>query len=292
MRILVTGAAGQLGQALRGVLEPRHEVAWTDREELDVRDLSAVRAFVREQRPAAIVHLAALTDVDGCERHPEIAFEVNSLGGRYTALAAREAGARLLLVSSDYVFDGRLERPYREYDNPDPVNVYGWSKLHAERALRELGGDSVIVRTSGLFGAGGRNFPEAILQATRSGAAVEVVRDQICRPTYAPHLAAAIGLMLEARNPGTYHVASAGEASWFEFARAVVAAAGRDPALVIPITSDRLGRPARRPAQSVLDTRAYELTFGQVLPSWSEGLAEFLALRKTPAGGGTAEERS
>ena len=279
MRLLVTGAGGQLGESLRGVLEPRHEVVWTDLEDLDVRDLGALRSAMSEHRPAAVVHLAAITDVDGCERRPEAAFEVNSLGARYAALAARECGARLLFLSSDYVFDGGLSRAYREYDDPAPLNVYGWSKLHGERASRELGGDCYVVRTSGLFGPGGRNFPEAILRATEGGSAVDVVDDQVCRPTYAGHLAEAVAVLLESANFGVYHVASAGETSWFDFARAILAAAGRDPRLVRPIASERLGRPARRPRRSVLDTRAYELTFGRVLPAWAEGLAEFLAAR-------------
>ena len=279
MKLLVTGAGGQLGQSLRGALEPRHDVVWTDLEDLDVRDLQAMRAAALEHRPAAILHLAALTDVDGCERRPETAFEVNSLGARYAALAARECGARLLFLSSDYVFDGRLERAYREYDDPRPLNVYGWSKLHGERASRELAGGCYVVRTSGLFGPGGRNFPEAILRATEGHTPVDVVDDQVCRPTYAGHLADAIAVLLESPNLGVYHVASAGETSWFDFARAILQSAGRDPRLVRPIPSERLGRPAPRPRRSVLDTRAYELTFGRVLPSWSEGLAEFLAAR-------------
>ncbi|MFH1144043.1 MAG: dTDP-4-dehydrorhamnose reductase [Candidatus Eisenbacteria bacterium] len=279
MKILVTGAAGQLGQALRSVLEPRHAVSWTDRDELDVRDLAALRAWVREQRPEAIVHLAARTDVDGCEGQGEIAFEINSLGTRYAALAARESGARLVFLSSDYVFDGAQARPYLEYDDPHPLNVYGWSKVHGERAVRELAGDHFIVRTSGLFACGGCNFPEAILRAAGEGRAIEVVDDQICRPTYAPHLAEAVGMLLESTCFGTYHVASAGATSWCDFARAILSEAGLDPSLVRPIPSGRLGRPARRPAQSVLDTRAFELTFGRVLPSWREGLGEFFASR-------------
>ena len=279
MRILVTGAAGQLGTALRPVLDARHEVSWTDREEFDVRDLSAVRAWVAELRPAAIVHLAAAADVDDCERHPEVAFEVNALGARYVALAAREAGAKLLLLSSDYVFDGSLGRAYREFDDPHPLNVYGWSKLHGERAAREAWSETIVVRTSGLFGGGSRNFPEAILRATSGGQEVGVVTDQRCRPTYAGHLAEALRILVESPFPGTYHVASAEATSWHDFARAILRAAGRDPRLVRPIVSEQLSRPARRPPNSELDTRAFELTFGHALPSWREGLPEFLASR-------------
>jgi dTDP-4-dehydrorhamnose reductase len=138
MKILITGAAGQLGQALRLELEPRHEVLTTDLEDLDVRDLSALRAYVSAERPDVILHLAALTQVDVCEQRPEAAFEVNTLGTRYVTLAAREVGAELVVLSSDYVFNGRTSSPYREYDNPDPINVYGRSKLGGERAVTSL----------------------------------------------------------------------------------------------------------------------------------------------------------
>ncbi len=283
MRILVTGAAGQLGRAMRTVLSGPHEVTWTDQEDLDVRDAAAVRARVRAERPAAIVHLAALTQVDACESAPEPVLQVNTLGTRYVALAAEEVGARLLFTSTDYVFDGTLGRAYSEYDSPHPLNVYGWSKLHGERIVQSLVRRHFVVRTSGLFGVGGANFPEAILRAAATGA-VQVVADQVCRPTYVADLAAALGIILASENYGIFHVASCGETSWFEFARAIVAAAGGDPALVKPITTEQLARPARRPAQSVLDTTAYETTFERALPHWRVGLQTFLHLR----GGGEA----
>lgn len=279
MKILVTGAGGQLGEALRRALEPRHEVLWTDREELDVRDLAAVRDCVQSERPAAILHLAALTQVDACEGMPEMAFEVNSLGARYVALAAREAGARLLFVSTDYVFDGRQARPYAEYDTPRPLNIYGWSKLHGERAVEALVERHFVVRTSGLFAPGHACFPEAILRAAESGS-VRVVTDQTCRPTSAAHLAAAIGGLIESEDYGRFHIASAGPVSWYEFARAILTEAGLRRVRLEGIASAELGRPAPRPAQSVLDTHAYELTSGRVLPHWREGLAEFVAQRR------------
>jgi dTDP-4-dehydrorhamnose reductase len=279
MKILVTGAAGQLGDALRRVLEPRHAVLWTDREELDVRDLAAVRACVQSERPEAIVHLAAVTQVDACEGMPEVAFEVNALGTRYVALAARQAKARLLFVSTDYVFDGCERRAYREYDTPRPLNIYGWSKLHGERAVECLVSRHFIVRTSGLFGAGRPCFPEAILRALASGGRVPVVQDQVCRPTFVGHLAQGIGEILESEDYGRFHVASAGETSWFDFACAIAEAAGYRRTSIEAITSAALARPAARPANSVLDTHAFELTFGRVMPHWRDGLTEFLAQR-------------
>ncbi len=276
MRLLVTGANGQLGQALRASLEPRHEVLWTDLDDLDVRDLAGVRGFIGEHRPQAVLHLAATTQVDACESRPEATYEINALGTRYVALAAAEAGAELLFVSTDYVFDGRSPRPYLEYDDRAPLNVYGRSKLYAERAVVAILPRHYIVRTSGLFGPGGRNFVEAILAARARGERLRVVRDQFCRPTYAAHLAEALRRIVGSGNYGTYHVASAGETSWFDFARAILAEAGHDPAGIEAITSEALRRPAQRPANSVLDTRAYELTFGHALPNWSEGLRVLL----------------
>jgi dTDP-4-dehydrorhamnose reductase len=277
MRILVTGANGQLGQALRAALEPRHDVMWTDLEDLDVRDLAGVRGFVGEQRPEAVLHLAATTQVDACEARPEATYEVNALGARYVALAAAEAGAEMVFISTDYVFNGRAGRAYLEYDDCDPLNVYGHSKLYGERAVTTLLARHYVVRTSGLFGPGGRNFVMAILAARARGEHLRVVRDQICRPTYAEHLAEAIRRIVGSGNYGTYHVASTGEASWFEIARTILAEAGFAAYEVEPIASSELARPAQRPAYSVLDTRAYELTFGHALPNWKEGLRAYLA---------------
>jgi dTDP-4-dehydrorhamnose reductase len=263
MKILVTGAAGQLGRALRPVLDPRHAVVWTDLPELDVCDREQVHDAVGRLRPEAILHLAAWTDVDACELSPERTFRINSSGTRLVAQAAAEAGARLLFLSTDYVFDGRLGRPYRETDAPNPLNVYGRSKLDGEEAVRALTPRHTIVRTSGLFGIGGANFPAAILRAHRESGRVRVVTDQVCRPTYAGHLVAALGSILDRDLTGTLHVASAGPTSWFDFARAILAAMGQDESAVEPIRSERLARPARRPANSVLDTQAYETEGGE-----------------------------
>jgi dTDP-4-dehydrorhamnose reductase len=259
------------------VLEPRHEVRWTDLPELDVGEREAPAAAARAVRPEAILHLAAWTDVDGCEREPERAARVNARGTRHVVEAAAEVGARVVFLSTDYVFDGRLARPYRETDPPGPINVYGRSKLEGEAAVAAAGARHWIVRTSGLFGPGGANFPAAILRAHARGGRIRVVEDQVCRPTWAAHLAEALAAIVGAEGGGTLHVASAGATSWFEFARAVLRAAGADDAAVTPIRSAELDRPAARPANSVLDTTAYETAFGARLPHWSEGLGAWIA---------------
>lgn len=277
MKVLVTGSGGQLGQALRERLGDGHEVIWTDLDELDVRDLPATRELLAESCPDAVLHLAAMTQVDQCEQQPQRAYEVNALGTRYLALAAREVGAELLMISTDYVFDGRAGRAYLEYDDPNPLNAYGRSKFHGERAVQALCPRHYIVRTSGLFGPGGPNFVEAILRAVREKKRLAVVADQVCRPTYADHLAGAVVQIAGSGNYGIYHVASAGETSWAHFARAILSEAGLTRVAVDDITTADLARPAARPAYSVLDTRAFELTFGDALASWRDGLAEYLA---------------
>jgi dTDP-4-dehydrorhamnose reductase len=284
MKILVTGADGQLGQALRPVLEPRHKVRWTDLHDLDVCDAADTLAAVRESRPEVILHLAAWTDVDACEAEPERALRVNALGTRHVAQAAAVVGARVVFLSTDYVFDGRLARPYRESDAPNPLNVYGRSKLEGEAAVRSLAARYRIVRTSGLFGPGGRNFPAAILRARARDGRVRVVTDQVCRPTYTGHLVEALAAIVETEADGVLHVASEGATSWYEFARAILRAAGADETAVEPITSAALARPARRPENSVLATQAYETGYGCRLPHWAEGLSEFLAAWRATGG--------
>ncbi|MBD3235102.1 MAG: dTDP-4-dehydrorhamnose reductase [Candidatus Eisenbacteria bacterium] len=276
MRILVTGSDGQLGQALRAVLEPDHEVLWGDLPDLDVRKPTELRKLALGQRPELILHLAACTDVDLCEREPERAFAVNTRGTRNVALAAREVGARMVFVSSDYVFDGSQSRAYQEYDTPAPLNQYGWSKLHGERAVRDLVPEHCVVRTSGLFGPGGRNFARSIWEAQRRQSVLRVVCDQTCRPTYSRDLASALGSLISGGHLGVFHVASQGAARWCDFARAVVQAAGGEGTRVVEISSDELGRPARRPVHSVLATHVFEELTGGVLPHWREGLAAYI----------------
>ena len=282
MKLLVTGAEGQLGRALRASLGAGYDVIWTDLDELDVRDLAGLRDVLAQAGPDVVIHLAAMTQVDACEQQPERAYEVNALGSRFLALAAREIDAELLMISTDYVFGGGARRPYLEYDDPDPINSYGRSKMHGERAVMMLTPKHYVVRTSGLFAPGGANFVTAIERAGRQKPRIEVVADQVCRPTFAAHLADAVAMLAGSGNYGIYHVASAGETSWAEFARAILAEAGLERVTVAEISSDQLNRPARRPAYSVLDTRAFELTFGHALPSWREGLAQYFANAEGP----------
>jgi len=274
VRVLITGAGGQLGHDLLRVFTG-HEVVGTTHGQLDVADRDAVLATITELRPDAVVHAGAWTDVDGCETDPDRAFRVNALGTRHVVEGARLAGARVCYLSTDYVFDGTGDRPWVEWDAPAPLSVYGRSKLGGER---ELDPGATVVRTSWVCGAHGRNFVKTILRAAAERDELTVVDDQHGCPTFTSDLAGAIARLVVARLPGTFHVTNQGATTWFDFARAIVAAAGFDPAKVRPIATADLHppRPAPRPANSVLDNAALRLSGIPLLPDWHEPLDRLL----------------
>ncbi|MGH9181073.1 MAG: dTDP-4-dehydrorhamnose reductase [Acidimicrobiales bacterium] len=259
-RTFVTGASGQLGRELVPALtDIGHEVTAVDQDDLDVGDRDQVLQLVGAVRPDTVVHAAAWTDVDGCQTDPDRAFRVNALGTRHVAGAARGAGARVLYLSSDYVFDGRAGRALHEWDAPNPLSVYGRSKLAGEQVL---GPDDTVVRTSWLCGRHGRNFVKTVLDRCGRGEFLTVVDDQHGMPTFADDLAAMIARLVSARLPGTFHVTNQGPTTWFQLARDTLAAAGLDTGLVQPVTTADLDppRPAPRPAYSVLDNAALRLS--------------------------------
>jgi dTDP-4-dehydrorhamnose reductase len=270
LRVLITGAGGQLGHDLVGAFTD-HDTVATTHAQLDVADRDAVLAAITELHPDAIVHAGAWTDVDGCETDPDRAFRTNALGTRHVVEGARLTGARVCYVSTDYVFDGTGERPWVEWDTPAPLSVYGRSKLGGER---ELDPGATVVRTSWVCGAHGRNFVKTMLRAAGERDELTVVDDQHGCPTFTSDLAGAIRRLVVARLPGTFHVTNQGPTTWFGFARAIVAAAGLDPAKVRPIaTADlRPARPAPRPANSVLDNAALRLSGLPLLPDWHDPL--------------------
>ena len=264
MRVLVTGGGGQLATDLVGVLDgrPHHEVTAPPRAELDVADRDAVRAVFGTVEPELVFHTAAWTAVDACESDPDRAFAVNALGARHVAEAARLAGAHLVHVSTDYVFDGTAERPYHEWDVPAPRSVYGRSKLAGEHeVLTQLPG-AAVVRTAWVCGRYGSNMVKTILRVSEGGRTLRFVDDQRGCPTFTDDLAAALYDLGVARCPGTYHLTNQGPTTWFHLARDVLAAAGRDPETVEPITTAQLDppRPAPRPANSLLDNLAWRLS--------------------------------
>jgi dTDP-4-dehydrorhamnose reductase len=280
MRILITGADGQLGRELVRALAPHGELIPSTLADLDITHPGCADK-VATLRPEWVVHAAAATDVDRCEREPERAMAVNVEGTRRVAEGCRLAGAGLVYLSTDYVFDGSKGSPYAEWDHPAPLNVYGRSKLEGEHATRNVSPRWTIVRTAWLYGVHGRNFVKTILAKVTAGEPLRVVKDQLGSPTYAGDLADAIAYLLSRGRTGVFHVTNGGSCSWYEFAREILRLAGFDPATVTPITSEELHRPARRPAWSVLENAAWSAAGFPPLRPWREALAAMLSALKT-----------
>ncbi|MGI9022165.1 MAG: dTDP-4-dehydrorhamnose reductase, partial [Acidimicrobiales bacterium] len=270
MRVLVTGAGGQLGRELADVFAD-HDLTACDHAALDVGDRDAVLARVTEARADAVVHAAAWTDVDGCEDDVDRAWRVNALGTRHVVQAARLVGARVTYVSTDYVFDGHAGRAYTEWDSPHPLSVYGRSKRGGEL---ELSADDTLVRTSWVCGRHGRNFVRTVLARAADGHELTVVDDQHGCLTLAADLAGMIRRLVVERRSGTYHVTNQGPTTWFRLARHAVALAGLDPDLVRPVTTAELDPPRRapRPPFGVLDNAALRLGGVALLPHHLDAL--------------------
>jgi len=277
VRILVTGASGMLGHALLPVLKQEHTVIGLTRENCDLCDEDEVEETFQRLKPDAIAHLAAFTNVDGCELEPEKAKASNELATFNVAEAARRLGARLLYVSTDYVFDGRTTEPYSEESLPNPLSVYGKTKLMGERYVQGTCDRYFIVRTSWLFGPGGRNFVSTILRLANEQKELRIVNDQRGSPTYTRHLAQKLVEIIRTHEYGTYHVTGGGNCTWFEFARKIVDLSGLEGVQFVPISSEECGRPAPRPAYSVLaNNRLRKVGIGP-LPRWEKGLTSYLA---------------
>ncbi len=281
MRVLVTGARGQVGTELvaRFEADGRHEVVGFDHSSLDVGDRASVLGAIGSVRPDAIVHPAAWTAVDACEGDPERAWRVNALGPRHVAEGARLVGAHLVHLSTDYVFDGTKAAPYVEWDEPSPRSVYGATKLAGEREVLAGSPGSTVVRTSWVCGAHGANMVKTILRLAGEHDTLSFVDDQRGHPTFADDLAAAIHLLVVERRPGVFHLTNQGAVSWYEFAQAVLEAAGLDPDRVKPVSTAELQppRPAPRPANSVLDNAAWRLSGLATTADFREPLARLVA---------------
>lgn len=276
MRAMIVGATGLLGKALTREWD-EDEVVGLGSKQVDIRDAGKVREVVGKARPDWIVLAAAYTDVDGCESHPDLAFAVNRDGPVNVAEAARQAGAKLLFLSSDYVFDGKNTSPYETQDARNPQSVYGRSKAEAEIRLLEVLPECCIVRTSWLFGTGGKCFPETILKLAATRPALDVVNDQRGCPTYSVDLARAIIGLCRSHAMGIVHATNAGNCSWFEFAREIVMGAGLSTE-VRSISSQQMARPAPRPAYSVLSPKSLH-QYGITMPVWQDALRRFLRER-------------
>jgi len=273
MRITVFGASGLLGQELIRQLRG-HELTALSSRDADLRDRARVRDVLAASLPDWIFLCAAYTDVDGCESNRDLAFAVNCEGAVNVALAAREAGSRLLFLSSDYVFDGSKRSPYETGDARNPTSVYGASKARAEERLSEILPGACVVRTSWLFGHGGKCFPSTILKLASTGRAISVVNDQRGSPTFTRDLASALVQLCCASARGIVHVTNSGDCTWYEFAAEIVRRSGLSTT-VKPVTTAEFPRPAPRPAYSVLSPdslHAYNIR----MPDWQDALQRYL----------------
>jgi len=284
-KVLVTGAKGMLGTDLVERLKSnrKYEVVAVDVEEMDITSLAQVKATVLEHRPQAVIHCAAYTNVDRAERERERALAVNSEGTKHIAFFCRELGAEMLYISSDYVFDGTKQTPYLETDRPNPINVYGASKLAGEEHVAVLLEKYKICRTSWLCGAHGRNFIDSILQAVSEGRPLSVVNDQVGRPTFTFDLAEALVWILERPDYGIFHVTNSGYCSWYEFAQRIVQLRGAKGVTIRPVTSEQFRSLARRPHFSVLENRHLEHLGFRPLPRWEDSLKEYFKRREALA---------
>lgn len=278
MRVLLFGSSGLLGKALMREWD-EDAVTGLGSQDADIRDAERIRKVTHEARPDWIVLSAAYTDVDGCESNTELAFAVNRDGAVNVAAAAKEVGSRLLFLSSDYVFDGKKTTPYETNDPRNPQSVYGRTKAEAETQLLARLPDCCIVRTSWLFGAGGKCFPDTILKLAASRPALDVVNDQRGSPTYVIDLARAIVSLCRKNAQGIVHATNAGDCTWFEFAQEIVQSAGLTTN-VRPTSSERMARPAPRPAYSVLSPSALN-ALGISAPSWQDALRRYLEQRRS-----------
>lgn len=274
--ILVTGGHGLLGRSLAALSTADHPIACLGRLELDVTDAESISRAMARVQPSAVVNAAAMTDVDGCERDPDKAMRENATGPRLLAEACARAGVNIVQVSTDFVFDGSKREPYTIEDAPNPISVYGRSKLEGERAVHAARPEAIVVRTSWLFGVGGKNFASRIFDYAASSNRLKGITDMRSLPTYAPDLAQRILEIVDSGAGGTFHVTGGGEpATWFEVARAALDAAGRLDVELIPVTVTELGLPAPRPAYSAMRCLRSEALGLPPLRRWNEAVEAF-----------------
>lgn len=274
VKVVITGAKGQLGQELVKVLDNEHEVTRIYKDDLDITAAGKVKDFISSIKPDLVIHCAAMTNVDGCEGDPDMAYKVNAFGTQNIAMACQKVDAEMVYVSTDFVFAGDKDEPYIEFDETGPLSVYGKSKLAGENYVRNLLSKYFIVRTAWLYGEG-HNFVRTMLRLAEEKEYLEVVDDQVGTPTCAKDLAIAISKLVWTDLYGTYHASNNGSCSWYEFARKIFELKGIDIE-VKPITSDKLGSPARRPAYSVMRNFALESQGIYVMRDWEEALEEYL----------------
>ncbi|MGI1690918.1 dTDP-4-dehydrorhamnose reductase [Thermoanaerobacter uzonensis] len=277
MKILITGKTGQLGHDLYELLKDKEEVIAVGREEFDITDINSTQKFIKEYLPDIIVHCAAYTKVDDCEKNKDLAYEVNAIGTGNIASICSDIGAKMVYISTDYVFDGTKNTPYLEFDTPNPLNVYGKSKLAGEEIVKEILDKHYIVRTSWLYGINGNNFVKTMLRLSKERSIIKVVNDQHGIPTFTRDLAEGLYFLIKTDAYGTYHITNSGETTWYEFAKKIFEIS-KINVMVEPITTEEYNAPALRPKYSVLDNYILKLRFNYEMRNWEEGLKTYLEL--------------
>lgn len=284
-RILVIGAKGMLGKDLVEILRSssrvdQHldcEILGWDIEEIDIQEEKNTVTKIESLRPNIVINIAAYTNVDGCESHDEKAFAINAEGMRHVALGALRCRAKVVYLSTDYIFDGKKREPYLEDDPPHPLSVYGRSKLRGEQYVQEMVEDALIVRTQWLYGKYGNNFVASVLRQAREKKVLSIVNDQVGSPTYTIDLSRAISVLIQCDARGVFHVANSDLCTWFAFGQEILKLSGMEGVRIVPISSEELGRPAKRPLYSVLNTEKLKRETGMTLRPWSEALKEYLS---------------
>lgn len=275
-KIIVTGCNGQLGRAVNKLYgeDRNYEFVNTDVGELDITDVNQVMSFARDVKPYAIINCAAHTAVDACETQVDSAYRINAIGARNLSIAATETGAKMIHISTDYVFDGKASEPYTEFDAVAPQGMYGKTKLAGENFVKEFSDRHFIIRTAWLYGDG-KNFVKAMLRKAETEKKVRVVRDQVGSPTSAEELAKAIMYLLPTDNYGLFHGTCEGDCSWAQFAEEIFRLAGKDME-VDAITSEEYGAAAPRPAYSILENYMFKLTTDFMFADWHDAIAKYM----------------
>lgn len=275
-KIIITGCNGQLGRAMNQELSGNREIEFinTDVAELDITSIDKVMELAREVKPYAIINCAAHTGVDACETDVDNAYRINAIGPRNLSIAATETGAKMIHISTDYVFDGKADKPYLEFDKPNPQGVYGATKLAGEEMVKDFADRYFIFRTAWLYGDG-RNFAKTMLRLSETNDVIKVVKDQFGSPTSTKELAGAIAYLLFTENYGLFHATCEDSCSWADFAKEIFRLAGKSTQ-VEGITTEEFGAQAPRPAYSILENYMLRLTTNYVFADWKSAIAEYM----------------
>ncbi|NNU74893.1 dTDP-4-dehydrorhamnose reductase [Clostridium estertheticum] len=276
MKILITGANGQLGRELANQYKEKKtiDLILMGRSDLDISNINEVYSFVNENKPDVIINCAALTAVDKCETEIDMAYKINAIGPKNLAIAANEIGAEIVQVSTDYVFSGNIDKPLTEFDKINPLTIYGKTKLEGEILVKNHNPKHYIVRTAWLYGDG-NNFVKTMINLSKTNTTLKVVNDQKGTPTSTVDLARTIIKLVDQKNYGLFHCTCKGECTWYEFTKEIFRFKGITTT-VLPCTTDEFPRPAKRPEYSVLRNYMLELTTGDITRTWQEAIHEYL----------------